>query len=352
MPPAPSSVTEPAIGGAEPARVRFSLGPKGARKAILGPSLRLVYSVMRSNPLTLVGFILVLLIVGTALAVSLVPIVSEAFLGHAVSILPYPPNDFNTAQLGQGPSAAHWFGTDNIGHDVFSRVLAALPVDLFIGFAVALFGLVVGGFLGLIAGFWDAPRTLSGVLSAGIMRVTDVFLSVPSLVLALAIAASLGRGTYTSMLAVMATWWPFYVRLTRGEVLVIKQQPYVMAARAAGVSDLRILNRHVLRNLIEPLAVYFTLDVGTVIVIYSTISFIGIGVPQNVPEWGNMIENYQDYLLTWPWTIGFVALAIFVTVLAFSLMGDGLRDILDPRSRRTLASSGVLTRPELSAGAV
>ena len=323
----------------------------GQRLSRIRPALHLLLSVMRSNPLTLVGFILVVLVVATATAVAIVPIVSQALLGHAVSVLPYSPTSYDPNVRGEGPSAAHWFGTDDIGHDVFSRVLTALPVDLFIGFAIAGFGLVVGGLLGLVAGYWDTPRTAGGVLSVAIMRLTDIFLSFPSLVLALAIAATLHRGTYQSMLAVMATWWPFYVRLTRGEVLVIKQQPYVMAARAGGVSDLRILYRHILRNLIEPLAVYFTLDVGTVIVTYSTISYIGIGVPQSVPEWGNMIETYQDFLLTYPWTIGFVALAIFVTVLAFSLMGDGLRDILDPRSRRTLASTGLLTKREVSPGA-
>jgi peptide/nickel transport system permease protein len=190
-----------------------------------------------------------------------------------------------------------------------------------------------------VAGYWDTPGTPRGVVSVGIMRVTDIFLSIPTLVLALAIAASLGRGTIQSMFAVMATWWPFYVRLARGEVLVIKTQPYINAARAAGVGDGRILISHVLRNLIEPLFVYFTLDIGTVIVTYSTISYVGIGVPIGVPEWGNLVQQYQDYLLSQPWLIGFVALAIFVTVLAFSLLGDGLRDLLDPRSRRALATS-------------
>jgi peptide/nickel transport system permease protein len=295
---------------------------------------------MRANPLTLVGFILVVLIAITALAVGVVPAITGLF-GHPVSVLPYDPNGINTANRFAPPTVQHPFGTDDLGRDMFSRVLAALPIDLFIGFGIAGFGLVVGLALGLVAGFWDTPRTLGGISSIGILRVTDVFLSFPTLVLALAIAASLGRGTYPSMLAVMATWWPFYVRLTRGEVLLIKQQPYVTAARAAGVTEGRILIRHVLRNLIEPLAVYFTLDIGTVIVTYSTISFIGVGVPIKVPEWGNMIEYYQTYLLTNPGLIASVALAIFVSVLAFSLLGDGLRDILDPRSRRALASASV-----------
>lgn len=310
----------------------------GARREGLGAGFRLFLRVLRANPLSLAGFILVVVIVATAAFILIVPAVSGA-LGHSVSLLPYDPNAVDPTHIFAPPSLAHPMGTDDVGHDVFSRVLAALPTDLFIGVVIAGGALLAGGALGLVAGYWDAPWTPGGVLSVGIMRVTDIFLAFPSLLLALAIAASLGRGEIPSMIAVFATWWPYYVRLTRGEVLVIRQQPYITAARAAGVSNGRIVVRHVIRNLIEPLAVYFTLDVGTVIVTYSTISYIGIGVPQSIPEWGNMIESYQTYLLSDPGLIGFVALAIFVTVLGFSLMGDGLRDVLDPRSRRAMVTS-------------
>ena len=313
------------------------------RKSQFGSRLRLFYRVMRANPLTFVGFVLVVLIVGTATLVVAVPFLTQVLLGHPVYLYPYTPTSPNAYQTLRPPSPSHWMGTDYVGRDLFSLVLAALPLDLFIGITVAAFGLVVGGALGLVAGYWDSPGTVRGYLSMGIMRVTDIFLSFPTLVLALAIAASLGRGTIPSMFAVMATWWPFYVRLARGEVLVIKHQPYITAARAAGVRDGQILVRHVLRNLLEPLIVYFTLDIGTVIVTYSTISYVGIGVPIGVPEWGNLIEQYQDYLLSQPWLIGFVALAIFVTVLGFSLLGDGLRDLLDPRSRRALATASATT---------
>src|SRR2546426_1965722 len=235
----------------------------------------------------------------------------------------------------------HLMGSGTSGRDLFSRLLVALPLDLAIGFAIAGFALLLGGGLGLVAGFWDKPGTFGGLISLTIMRVTDVFLAFPSLVLALAIAATLGRGTGPSVLAVLLTWWPYYVRLTRGEVLAVKHQPYIVAARAAGVSGGRIVFRHVLRNILEPLIVYFTMDVGTVLVVFSTISFVGIGVPANVPEWGNMIEAYGDYLLLYPWMVIFPGLAIFVTVLAFSLLGDGLRDILDPRSRRALTQAAI-----------
>src|SRR5206468_7127116 len=235
----------------------------------------------------------------------------------------------------------HLMGSDTSGRDIFSRLLVALPLDLAIGFAIAGFALFLGGGLGLVAGFWDKPGTIGGVVSLTIMRVTDVFLAFPSLVLALAIAASLGRGTGPAMLAVLVTWWPYYVRLTRGEVLAVKHQPYVMAARAAGVSEVRILFRHLLRNLLEPLLLYYPLDIGTVLVTFSTISFVGIGVPLSVPEWGSMVELYRRFLQTQPWTVLSAGGAIFVTVLAFSLFGDGLRDILDPRSRRALVQAAI-----------
>lgn len=314
------------------------VSPWAARRKALRQGTRSFLRVMRANPLTLVGFILVVIVVALAALVVLVPLITGLAAGHAFLLTPYDPNGLST-DYGQPPSGSHWLGTDNLGRDIFSRVLAALPLDLAIGFGITGFALLVGGGLGLVAGYWDKPRTLGGAVSVVILRVTDIFLAFPSLVLALAIAASLGRGTVPSMLAILLTWWPFYVRLTRGEVLAVKHQPFVVAARAAGVSERRILFRHVLRNLTEPLLVYYTLDIGTVVVTFSTISFIGIGVPLDVPEWGNMVLSYERFLLALPWTVLAAGAAIFVTVLAFSLLGDGLRDILDPRSRRALAQA-------------
>src|SRR2546421_3741176 len=307
-------------------------------RELLRPFIR----VLRANPLTLIGFILVVIISTTALLVAIVPVITQVVLGHPVLLTPYDPNGIST-DYSQAPSLKHLLGTDRLGLDIFSRVLAALPLDLAIGVGIAGFALLLGGGLGLVAGYWDKPRTLGGVISVVILRVTDIFLAFPSLVLALAIAATLGRGTIPSVLGSLLSWWPYYVRLTRGEVLAVKHQMYVVAARAAGVSEGRILFRHVFRNILEPLVVYFTMDVGTVLVVFSTISFIGIGVPANVPEWGNMLESYGDYLIVYPWMVVFPGLAIFVTVLAFSLLGDGLRDILDPRSRRALTQAAVPT---------
>ncbi len=311
-----------------------------SRARWLYQSARGLYRVLRANPLTMVGFILVVFIMLLAFLVAVLPPVTTLLLGHPLTIVPHDPNQLlpcaDPTECAQPPSVQNWFGTDNVGRDMFSRVLAALPLDLAIGFSVAGFALLIGTGLGLVAGYWDTPGTVGGAVSLVIMRVTDIFLAFPSLVLALAIAASLGRGTGPAILAIMITWWPFYVRLVRGEVLAVKHLPYVTAARAAGVSEFQILIRHVLRNIIDPLIVYYTLDVGTVIVTFSTISFIGIGVPPTVPEWGSMIEAYEKLLLTAPWTVLAPGAAVFVTVLAFSLLGDGLRDVLDPRSRRAL----------------
>jgi len=297
----------------------------------IGRSAILLWRVLRANPLTLVGFVIVVLIAGTAVIMVSVP---HLLTSYGV--------DQGTVDYHQSPSWHHLFGTDGNGLDIFSMVLYGLPVDLAIAFAIAGVALLGGGALGLIAGFWDRPGTAGGIASVVIMRITDIFLSFPSLILALAIAVSLGRGVWQLVVAVLLTWWPFYVRLVRGETLAVKHLPYVMAARAAGVTEGRIVLRHVVRNVLEPVIVYFTLDIGTVLVTLSTIGYVGLGVNYpTTPEWGSMISYYQGagLITSYPWTVLGPGLAIFITVLAFSLLGDGLRDVLDPRSRRVLAGN-------------
>jgi len=294
-----------------------------------------LFAVLKANPLTLIGFLLVALIVLAGLLVYLVPLLT-GLLGHPWTVIPYS-TVIPSGSKYLSPSVAHPFGTDGAGRDVFSRVLAAVPVDLSIGISITLFALALGGVLGLIAGFWDTPGTLGGITSTVILRVTDIFLAFPSLVLALAIAEVLGRGFTVALFAIAATWWPFYVRLVRGEVIAVKGAPFIVAARAAGLSERRILTRHIIRNILEPLVVYYTLDVGSVLITFSTITFLGIGLPPGTAEWGSMISAYQSDLAFDAWPTLFTGLAVFVTVLAFSLLGDGLRDILDPRSRRALA---------------
>jgi peptide/nickel transport system permease protein len=304
----------------------------GASSRKAGRGALTFWRVLRANPLTLVGFILVVLIALAALIVVVAP--------HLLT--PYGNND-PTTDYAAAPSWAHPFGTDSGGLDIWAEVLYALPLDLGIAFAIAGVALLAGGGLGLIAGYWDKPGTAGGWVSIVILRITDIFLSFPSLILALAIAVSLGRGIWQLIVAVLLTWWPYYVRLVRGETLAVKHLPYVTAARAAGVTDGRIVLRHIVRNVLEPVIVYFTLDIGTVLVTLSTIGFVGLGLNYPyTPEWGSMMSTYQNagLITAYPWTILGPGLAIFVTVLAFSLLGDGLRDILDPRSRRVLAGTG------------
>jgi peptide/nickel transport system permease protein len=288
---------------------------------------RVVWRVLRSNPLSLGGFVLIVVIGVVAAIVAVAPHV----------LIPYGPQQV-TGAYHSPPSRAHPFGTDGNSFDVYSNVLLALPLDLGIGILIAGTALLAGGGLGLIAGFFDRPGTFAGALSVVIMRVTDIFLSFPSLILALAITRALGLGVGPTVLAIGLTWWPYYVRLVRGEVLAVKGLPYVVAARASGVSEWRILARHVIRNVLEPVVVFFTLDIGTVLVTYSTIGFIGVAskYPGPQPEWGAMLAFYQSSgaINAYPWEVFAPGAAIFVTVFAFSLLGDGLRDILDPRTRR------------------
>jgi ABC-type dipeptide/oligopeptide/nickel transport system permease subunit len=309
-------------------------------------SLAVFWRVLRANPLSLFGFVLVAVICVTALLVVVAP--------HL--LVPYGAQQ-QTGPINQPPSWRHLFGTDGLSYDVYSEVMLALPLDLSLGIAIAGISLIGGGALGLVAGFYDTPGTAAGVSSVSIMRLTDIFLSFPSLILALAITRALGVGVVNVAIAITITWWPYYVRLVRGEVLAVKHLPYVMASRAAGVRESRILLRHVLRNVLEPVVVYFTLDIGTVLVTYSTIGFIGVAsrYPGPQPEWGAMLAFYQSSgsINVYPWLVLAPGAAIFITVFAFSLLGDGLRDILDPRTRRAFVrSSGTHDPPPETAGAL
>ena len=298
----------------------------------LGLGALTFWRVLRANPLTLAGFLVVAAICIAAVIVVVAP--------HLLT--QYGPDQLTTT-YNQPPSLHHPSGTDGNGLDIYSETLYSLPLDLVIAFAIAGVAMLAGGGLGLVAGFWDRPGTVGGVVSVVVMRITDIFLAFPSLILALAIAVSLGRGVWQLIVAILLTWWPYYVRLVRGETLAVKHLPYVTAARAAGVTEGRIVLRHILRNVLEPVVVYFTLDIGTVLVTLSTIGFVGLGlVYPGQAEWGSMMSYYQGFglITAYPWTVLGPGLAIFVTVLAFSLLGDGLRDILDPRSRRVLAGTG------------
>jgi peptide/nickel transport system permease protein len=255
------------------------------------------------------------------------------FLGAAAAgpwIVPYPEDAQGAVHLDrklQPPSLEHWFGTDEVGNDVYTRVMLGARVSLLIGLIVTLGGALIGVPLGVVAGYQG------GRLGEAIMRVTDLFLSVPSLVLALAVVGALGPSIVNAVIAISLVWWPGYVRLTQGKTLAVKEETYVEAARALGVGRLRVVFAHVLPNCLSPLVVKASMDMGTAILTAASLGFIGLGAQPPHPEWGAMISHGRNYLPTWWWYSAFPGLAIYLTVLGFNLLGDGLRDLLDPKSR-------------------
>ncbi len=221
-------------------------------------------------------------------------------------------------------------GTDELGRDYLSRIIMAAPLDLLIAIVVVTSALLIGVVLGVVSGYYG------GWVDEAIMRVTDIFLSIPGLILALAFTAALGPGLLNVMTALVITWWPGYTRLIRAQTLSVRENLYVEAARAVGVPSGRIVIRHVLPNSIAPVLVNATLDMGTVILVASALSFLGLGVQPPDPEWGAMVSDGRFYIIAqgWWWLSTFPGLAILFASLGFNLAGDGLRDILDPRLRR------------------
>jgi peptide/nickel transport system permease protein len=245
-------------------------------------------------------------------------------------IVPYPDDARGAVHLErklQPPSVAHWFGTDEVGNDVYTRVILGARVSLQIGLIITVLAALIGVPLGIVAGY------LGGLVGELIMRVTDIFLSVPALVLALAVVGALGPGIVNAMLALSLVWWPGYVRLVQGKTLALRQESFVEAARAIGAARLRIVFVHVLPNCVSPIVVKASMDMGTAILAAASLGFIGLGAQPPHPEWGAMISHGRNYLPTWWWYSAFPGLAIYLTVLGFNLMGDGLRDLLDPKSR-------------------
>jgi len=280
--------------------------------------LRLTGAYLLKNKLSLAG--------GAVVAAYLALVLVVALTGKL--LVPYDPYVQNFAATLVPPSSAHLFGTDDLGRDIFSRIITGAPIEAQIAFVVVLISLAFGGCLGAFAGY------LGGMAEELLMRITDIFLSFPALVLAMSVAIAIGPGLTHSMMAPLVVWWPWYARIARGEALAIKNSQYMEAARAAGLADLQIVVRHVLPNILMPLLVYATLDISNVILTGSILSFIGLGAQPPQPEWGRMVFDGQDYLSSAWWMSILPAFAIFVVVLAFSLFGDGLRDAFDPKLRR------------------
>jgi peptide/nickel transport system permease protein len=283
--------------------------------------VRQVIRLLKANRLITVGGAITLLIVAVAVLAPL--------------LAPYPadagPATHPEIAL-QAPSLRHLFGTDQVGRDVFSRVLCGARVSPLIALLVLLIACAVGVPLGVAAGYFG------GVTDEIIMRITDVFLAFPPLLLALAFAAVLPASLTSLTIAIAITWWPWYTRLIRGQAASVAGRPYVEACRALGIPRWRILLRHVLPNSVTPLIVQVSLDAGVVILTTSALSFLGLGAQDPVPDWGLMVAEGENYFTTGWWLVTFPGLAILVTALAFNLLGDGLRDVLDPRSRLVCAN--------------
>lgn len=245
-------------------------------------------------------------------------------------LVPYPEHttgSFDMANRLQPPSAEHWFGTDEMGSDIFSRVIVGARTSLWIGILITGLGAGIGVPLGIIAGY------KGGLTRAVIMRVTELFLSVPGLALALAIVAALGPGITNCVLALAIVWWPGYVRLVEAKTLSVKEELFVESARSIGARTPWILRHHILPNCWSPIIVKMSMDMGMAILAAASLGFIGLGARPPAPEWGAMISVARSYMPDWWWYSFFPGAAIFLTVLGFNLLGDGLRDILDPRSR-------------------
>lgn len=273
-----------------------------------------VWHIIRRDPLAMAS----IFIIGLFLVIAI----------FAPLLAPYPEQGAgksNPATLYLAPSLQHPFGTDELGRDVLSRVMYGARPAFIVPILVVTLAVLIGAPLGAIAGY------KGGWIDEVIMRITDLFLAFPSLLLAMAITAALGRGLENAAIALIISWWPWYTRLVRGIAVSLRQRPFVEAAQSIGVHDSKIILRHILPNSISPMLVQITVDMGTVILVAGGLAFIGLGTQPPNADWGLMISSGRTSILNQWWLSFFPALAIFVLILAFNLLGDVLRDILDPR---------------------
>lgn len=265
------------------------------------------------NPLSIAGLLIVIGLIGVAIA--------------APWIAPYPQDAGPSVRFDrmlEPPSATHLLGADDVGRDILSRVIFGTRVSLYLAVVVLGIALGIGIPLGVIAGYWQGSWS-----STVIMRVADVFLSVPPLALALAVAAAFTPSLTGSMIAISFAWWPWFTRLVFGEVLSKREEQYVEAALALGRRDLSVAFKHILPNVISPIIVKTTIDVSFVILLGSSLSFLGVGAQEPTPDWGAMVARGRTFLPDHWWISTMPGLAIFIAVMAFNLLGDGLRDALD-----------------------
>jgi len=276
-----------------------------------------IWNVIVRDPLSLVSTIIIILFVLMAI--------------FAKQVSPFPEEGAGKTNVDNtmlSPSSEHWFGTDRLGRDVLSRVIVGTRSALIVPIGVVTFAVLLGAPLGALAGY------KGGWVDEIIMRITDLFLAFPSLLLAMAIASALGRGLENAAIALVISWWPWYTRLVRGVTIGLKERYFVEAAQAIGVRDWIIILRHILPNTISPVLVQATVDMGTVILAMGGLAFLGLGTQPPNPDWGLMVSEGRSFILDQWWIATFPGIAIFVVVLAFNLLGDTLRDIFDPRQYR------------------
>ena len=292
---------------------------KAAYQAARFKELSLMVRAFRQDRLAVVSLVIILLFVVGA--------------GFAPWLAPYPLEGKGAPHIEakfQPPSREHFLGTEQLGRDVLSRILYGGRSSLTIGFLVVAVAVLIGVPMGALAGYYG------GWLDNILMRITDVFLAFPPLLLAIAVASALGPSFTNAMIAIAVTWWPWYARLVRAQTLSLRERYFVEAARSIGVSDLTIIVRHVLPNVLTPVLVQSTMDVGSAILTGAAISFVGLGVQPPTADWGEMISTGRIYFIQRPWVAGSAGAAIFLVTLAFNLFGDALRDVADPRTRRAM----------------
>jgi peptide/nickel transport system permease protein len=270
--------------------------------------------ILKRNPLVLIGTAVVILWILIAI--------------FAPILAPYQPLAQNVSERLQAPSSVHVWGTDELGRDVYSRVLYGARITIPAGVAVIVIGSVLGSAVGALAGY------LGGTGDEIIMRVTELFMAFPTIILAMAVTAALGADIRNAIIALVVVWWPSYARLMRGLVMEVKHHDYVDAARCIGANGPYILVRSILPNCFAPAVVLTTLDIGNAILTFAGLSFLGLGPEPTSPEWGRMVAVGIDFFDQW-WMWLFPGLAIASLVMAFNFIGDGLRDITDPRLRGT-----------------
>lgn len=279
-------------------------------------SSRVFVKLLFRNKLTGAAFILIGLLVVTAI--------------FAPWLAPYPAQGRGVASPADkflAPSLQHLFGTDELGRDIFSRVIFGTRISLVIATVTIFLALAIAVPLGVISGYYG------GVVDEVIMRITDVFLSFPPLLIAIVVASFMGPSLQNAVIAIVIAWWPWYSRVIRAQVMSVKERPFVNAAKCIGTSDWRIMFSHILPNTIAPIIIQASMDMGGVLLTAASLSFIGLGAQAPTPEWGLIISSARTYIIDAWWYSAFPGLTILATVLSFNLIGDGLREVMDPRTR-------------------